>query len=137
MKIKNVLLIIAVTIAIIASYNIGSAHIDFTRGCFEQVILPMFKVLSMWCGVVIFAMVCVCSGNYGVSFNTVEAVKPETVKPVEIETVKTETVSPATAYELRMKNAQFAYEIRMENARRAHEMRMENARRAYELRMGK
>lgn len=137
MKIKNVLLIIAVTIAIIASYNIGSAHIDFTRGYFEQVMLPMLKVLSMWCGVVIFAMVCVCSGNYGYSFNTVEATKPETVKPVEIETVKPETVSPATAYELRMKNAQMAYEIRMENARRAHEMRMENARRAYELRMGK
>lgn len=137
MKIKNVLLIIAVTIAIIASYKIGASHIDFTRGYFDQVMLPTIKVLSMWCAVVIFAMVCVCSGNYGYSFNNVEGTKPETVKPVEIETVKTETVSPATAYELRMKNAQMAYELRMENARRAHEMRMENARRAYELRMGK
>ena len=136
MKIKNVLLIIAVTVAIIASYNIGASRIDFTRGYFDQVMLPMLKICAMWLGVFIVAMICVCSGNYGYSLNTVEPTS-ETAKPVEIETVKTETVSHATAYELRMKNAQIAYELRMENARRAHEMRMENARCAYELRMGK
>lgn len=134
MKIKNVLLVIAVTIAIIASYKIGAAHIDFTRGYFEQVMLPFLNICAMWIGVFIVAMICVLSGNYGDTMHAVETVQPETVKP---ETVETKTVSPSTAYELRMKNAQMAYELRMENARRAHDLRMENARRAYELRMGK
>lgn len=62
MKIKNVLLVIAVLVAVCISYKLGTARIDFTGRYFDQVVWPMFKVASMWLGIFIFAMICTLSG---------------------------------------------------------------------------